>query len=215
MGMVLGPMVSYFLFLKALDCQNDMSWHVTSQKSHLVMIISWSVLFHNLWKSGWSQVSLNPICPAGVRVWRSLSGSGSWSANNGASGQSADPNMLLQQIQQLQKTVQQLQTGQQQQQGFGQQQQQQQGYYGQPGTQGYSNYQQGGGSGSWGAPGGGRGGSRPPLPKNEQNSEEGVEEGQQVVINSQAKQHLFHHCDIMILSTSSIPRSAATTPSAT
>ena len=99
--------------------------------------------------------------------------------------------MLLQQIQQLQKTVQQLQTGQQQQQGFGQQQQQQQGYYGQPGTQGYSNYQQGGGSGSWGAPGGGRGGSRPPLPKNEQNSEEGVEEGQQVVINSQAKQHLF------------------------
>merc|ERR1719210_2772024 len=86
------------------------------------------------------------------------------------------------QIQQLQKTVQQLQTGQQQQQGFGQQQQQQQGYYGQPGTQGYSNYQQGGSSGSWGAPGGGRGGSRPPLPKNEQNSEGGVEDGQQVVL---------------------------------
>ena len=99
--------------------------------------------------------------------------------------------MLLQQIQQLQKTVQQLQTGQQQQQGFGQQQQQQQGYYGQPGTQGYSNYQQGGGSGSWGAPGGGRGGSRPPLPKNEQNSEEGVEEGQQVVVNSKPRSIFF------------------------
>jgi len=94
--------------------------------------------------------------------------------------------MLLQQIQQLQKTVQQLQTGQQNQQ---QQQQQQQGYgqmgfYGQPGTQGYSNYQQGGGGGSWGAPGGGRGGSRPPLPKSEAppGADEGVEEGQQVVL---------------------------------
>ena len=90
--------------------------------------------------------------------------------------------MLLQQIQQLQKTVQQLQTGQQnQQQGYGQQNM---GYgYGQPGTQGFSNYQQGGGAGSWGAPGGGRSGSRPPLPKSEAppGAEEGVEEGQQVL----------------------------------
>merc|ERR1719234_1438009 len=93
-------------------------------------------------------------------------------------------------IQQLQKTVQQLQTGQQnqqqqqqQQQGYGQQQNM--GYYGQPGTQGYSNYQQGGGGGgSWGAPGGGRGGSRPPLPKSEAppGAEEGVAEGEKVVL---------------------------------
>ena len=120
-----------------------------------------------------------------------MSGSGSWSANNGGSGQSADPNMLLQQIQQLQKTVQQLQTGQQnQQQGFGQPNM---GFYGQPGTQGFSNYQQGGG-GSWGAPGGGRGGSRPSLPKNEASTgaEEGVEEGQQVLISTCGRLLFLH-----------------------
>ena len=42
-GMVLPAMVSFSLFyLKGsrLDCQNDMSRHVASQKSHLVMITS-------------------------------------------------------------------------------------------------------------------------------------------------------------------------------
>ena len=49
-----------------------------------------------------------------------------------------------------------------------------------------SQLQQGGEGGCWGAPGGGRGGSRPPLPKSEApfGAEEGVEEGQQVLINS-------------------------------
>ena len=127
--------------------------------------------------------------------------------------------MLLQQIQQLQKTVQQLQTGQQnqqqqqqQQQGYGQQNM---GYYGQPGTQGYSNYQQGGGGGSWGAPGGGRGGSRPPLPKSEAptGAEEGVEEGQKVLLaplETFHQQHVSHKCiSQVVLLVSNIPPNLA------